>query len=177
VRNIIKKILKEEMTRNLVIKGKIIFDPDNVTRKHNRQADWKRVAMVKFDGEMAEYYAWFIERRYNLTLNRPLRGAHVTFVNDSIKEIRGGDRKWEEVKKKWDGKEINVILNPDVRTNSEHWWMKADQTPEFWQIREELGLGRPFWGLHMTIGYSNSKNIEHSEYIHKLIKKYGGNYN
>ena len=78
------------MTRNLVIKGKIIFDPDNVTRKHNRQVDWKRVAMVKFDGEMAEYYAWFIERRYNLTLNRPLRGAHVTFVNDSIKEIRGG---------------------------------------------------------------------------------------
>lgn len=173
----IKKILREELTRNLVIKGKIVFDPDNVTRKHSRQADWKRVAMVKFDGDMAEYYAWFIGRRYGLTLNRPLRGAHVTFVNDSIKEIKGGERKWEEVRAKWDGKEIDVIINTDVRTNGEHWWMKADQTPEFWQIREELGLGRPFWGLHMTIGYSNSKNIEHSEYIHKLVKKYGGNYN
>lgn len=169
--SIIKKILKEELTQDLVIKGKIIFDPDNVTRKHNRQADWKRVAMVKFDGEMAEYYAWFIARRYNLVLNRPLRGAHVTFVNDSVKEIVGGDRTWEAVRKKWDGKEIDVILNLDVRTNSEHWWMKADKTPEFWEIRKELGLGRPFWGLHMTIGYANERNIEHSKYIHGLIQK------
>lgn len=170
MRNIIKKILKEEMTRNLVIKGKIIFDPDNVTRKHNRQADWKRVAMVKFDGEMAEYYAWFIERRYNLTLNRPLRGAHVTFVNDSIKEIRGGDRKWEEVKKKWDGKEINVILNPDVRTNGSYWWLKTE-SESFDIIRYELGLGAPYFNYHMTVGLPNEKNLSHSEYIHALLTK------
>lgn len=170
MRNIIKKILKEEMTRNLVIKGKIIFDPDNVTRKHNRQADWKRVAMVKFDGEMAEYYAWFIERRYNLTLNRPLRGTHVTFVNDSIKEIRGGDRKWEEVKKKWDGKEINVILNPDVRTNGSHWWLKVE-SESFNVIRQELGLGKPFFNYHMTVGLANERNLSHSEYIHTLLTK------
>lgn len=162
--------------RNLVIIGKILFDPDNVTRKHNRQADWKRIAMVKFDGEITEYYAWFVERRYGLTLNRPLRGAHVTFVNDSIKEIRGGDKKWKEVKKKWNKKEIEVILNPDVRTNGEHWWIRIDQTPELWQIREELGLDKPFWSFHMTIGYANERNIDQSEYILNLIQKFGGEY-
>jgi hypothetical protein len=171
VRNIIKQILREEVTKSLTLKGKIVFDPDNVTRKHNKQKDWKRVAMVTFDGEMTEYYSWFIERRYGLKLNRPLRGAHVTFVNDSVREIKGGDAVWEEVRKRWDGKEIDVILNLDVRTNSEHWWMKADETPEFWQIRGELGLGRPFWGLHMTVGYANERNIEHSKYIHGLIQK------
>jgi len=38
-------------------------------------------------------------------------------------------------------------------------------------IRTELGLGKPFFGLHMSIGYANEKNIEHSEYLHDLIKK------
>jgi hypothetical protein len=172
MKNLIKKILKEETGTKLIrIKGKIVFDPPNYTSKHNKQASWKRIAMVSFDGEMAEYYAWFIERRYNLVLNRPLRGAHITFVNDSIREIKGGNEAWEEVKKRWDGKEIDVILNTDARTNGEHWWLKADETPEFWTIRGELGLERPFWGLHMTIGYANERNIEHSNYIHGLIKK------
>jgi hypothetical protein len=30
-----------------------------------------------------------------------------------------------------------------------------------------IGLSRPFFGLHMSIGYANEKNIEHSIYIHE----------
>jgi hypothetical protein len=44
-------------------------------------------------------------------------------------------------------------------------------------IRSELGLGKPYYGMHMTIGYCNSKNEEHSRYIHGLITKYGEGYN
>jgi hypothetical protein len=44
-------------------------------------------------------------------------------------------------------------------------------------IRSELGLGKPYFGMHLTIGYANEKNLEHSKYIHGLVTKYGGGYN
>jgi len=160
----------------LNITGRIVFDPDNVTRKHNRQADWKRVAMVMFEGDMAYYYAWFIERRYGIKLNHPIRGAHITFVNDSIREIKGGNKVWEEVRSKWDGKEIEVSLNLDARTNVEYWWLRASSN-SFDEIRTELGLGEPYFSYHMTIGFPNERNIEQSEYIHNLILKFGDDYN
>jgi hypothetical protein len=131
--------------------------------------------MVLIDGEIAEYYAWFIYKRYSLPLNRPLRGAHVTFINDRALDMNG---KWDEVKKKWDGKEIEVILSIDPRTDSDdvkskgHWWLNIpeEHRTQLHDIRKELGLGRPYWGLHMALGYANNKNIAHSKYIHRLIK-------
>lgn len=164
------------MNNSVNIKGKVIFDPDNKTRKHNRQADWKRVAMVMFEGDMAEYYAWFISKRYNITLNKPIRGAHVTFISDSVREINGGDVKWEEIRKKYDSTEIEVTLNLDARTNGEHWWLRTS-SKDFDNIRAELGLGQPYFNYHMTLGFTNERNIFHSEYIHGLIVKFGKEYN
>ena len=161
----------------LIIKGKILFDPENRTKKHNRQSDWKRIAMVHFEGEMCDYYSWFIERRYNLKLNKPLRGAHITFINDSTKDISNNftipndvvDDMWDNLKKKWDGKEIEVTINLDVRSNSDYWWFRVT-SPQFEEIRGEIGLGKPFFNYHMTIGYANNRNLEHSNYIVGLIK-------
>jgi hypothetical protein len=164
------------VVQNITMRGKIVFDVPNVTRKHNRQADWKRIAMVVFEDDTAEYYSWFIKRRYGITLNKPLRGPHITFVNDSVREIKGGDEAWEEVRKKWDGKEIEVTLNLDVRTNIEYWWLRAS-SESFNLVREELGIGEPYFSYHMTIGFPNERNIEQSEYIHNLIMKFGGEYN
>jgi hypothetical protein len=137
--------------------------------------------MVFFDGDVAEYYAWFIKKRYNLTLNKPLRGAHISFINDSMKDLSQNgvlseeeiETKWEEVKKKWDGKKIDIVLDLDPRTNSEHWWLNIphEEREQLQSIRDELGLGRPYFGMHMSIGYANEKNIHHSSYIHDLIKK------
>lgn len=81
--------------------------------------------------------------------------------------------KWEEVKKKWDGKEIEIVLDLDPRTNSEHWWLNIphEERGELQSIRDELGLDRPYFGMHMSLGYANEKNIHHSRYIHDLIKK------
>lgn len=157
------------------ISGKIYFDPEDKTNKHKNQATWKRVAMVLIDGDVSEYYAWFINRRYNLVLNRPLRGPHVTFVNDRASDMND---KWDDVKNKWDGKEIEIVLSIDPRTDSDdekskgHWWLNVPEEHriQLHSIRAELGLGRPFFGLHMTIGYANEKNIYHSKYIHRLIK-------
>ena len=164
------------MKKNTVIvKGIIKFDPKDVTKKHGDQSVWKKTAMVMFGGDIAEYYAWFIKIRYNLVLNRPLRRGHVTFINDRASDMNG---KWEEVKAKWHNKEIEVVIDLDPRTDSDdegskgHWWFKVpeEDREELQGIRAELGLGRPFFGLHMSLGHANEKNMEHSKYIHRLVK-------
>ncbi len=43
------------MKNTITIQGVIQFDPEDKTPKHKNQASWKKVAMVLFDGEIAEY--------------------------------------------------------------------------------------------------------------------------
>ena len=169
------------MNDRVTFTGKIGFEPENKTKKHSAQASWKKMAMVFIDGDITDYYAWFINRRYNLVLNKPIRGAHISFINDSIKDmsldgkrtIEEVDILWENIKKKWDGKEIEVVIDLNPRTDDRTWWFNIphDERGFLQGIREELGLGKPYWGMHMTIGYANEKNIDHSIYIHDLIKK------
>jgi hypothetical protein len=169
------------MKDRITLYGKIGFEPENKTKKHNAQSSWKRMAMVYLEGDVTEYYAWFIQKRYNLVLNKPLRGAHISFINDSIKDLSVNgtktmeqiDSDWEAVKTKWDKQIIPITLDLNPRTDDRTWWLNIpnDERELLHNIRAELGLGRPFWGLHMSIGYANEKNIDHSIYIHDLIKK------
>lgn len=114
-------------------------------------------------------------------LNKPLRGAHISFINDSMRDLTQNGKisetetlnTWEEVKKKWNGKKINIVLDLDPRTDGRTWWLNIphDERGGLQAIRDELGLGRPYFGMHMSVGYANEKNIEHSTYIHESIKK------
>lgn len=163
----------------ILLTGRIEFEPENVTKKHNLQASWKHIAMVLFEGDVTDYYAWFIKKRYNLVLNKPLRGGHVSFINDSFKEMSMNGKRsmeevkqvWAQVKKKWDGVEVPVMLDIEPRFNKKHWWLKVpDENRDLLQgIRNELGLGKPYYGFHMSIGYANEKNIFHHEYITRGI--------
>ena len=168
--------------------GKILFEPPNKTKKHIAQASWKKVAMIMFDGDVAEYYRWFLNRRFNIELNEPQRGAHITFINDSIDDLnnRQGtinekEAIWESLKQKWDGKEIEVTFNLRPFSNIYHWWLIVDHKhrEEIHSIRAEAGLGRPYFGLHMTFGIQTenfnekgeimfNRHIEHSRYINHL---------
>lgn len=164
----------------ILLTGRIEFEPENITKKHNQQASWKHMALVLLDGDITEYYSWFIKKRYNLTLNRPIRGAHISFINDSYKDmslkgkrsINDVKQVWNTVKKKWDGVEVPIMLNTEPRTDDKYWWLGVSHQhrDRLHGIRSELGLGKPFWGLHMTIGYANEKWLSHSKYIHKCIK-------
>ncbi len=169
------------MNNRITLKGKIVFEPENKTKKHNAQASWKSIAMVMIDGDVAEYYAWFIKKRYNLVLNKPLRGAHISFINDRVgdmtlngkRSLEEVNKVWTEVKSKWNSKEIEIVLDLDPRTDDRSWWLNIphDCRDGLQSIRSELGLGKPYFGLHMSLGYANEKFIEHSKYIHRLIKK------
>jgi len=186
------------MDNKVTYKGRIIFNPDNLTRKHRSQASWKYMAIIVFDGDLSDYYQWFIKRRYDIELSPPIRGAHISFINDSDRDIAKGlnidvedvDRYWKELESKWNGKEIEVTVDTNVKTNTEHWWLiiPEEEREQIHSIRAAIGLGRPFFGLHMTIGRAvncrpkidnvdtnaikaNKMNLEQSEYIHNLIKK------
>lgn len=100
-------------------------------------------------------------------------------IRDSIIEKsveKGGlsysqiDDLWASVKKKWDGKEIDVILNLHPATNLKHWWMVVDfdHREELQAVRSELKLGKPFFGLHMTLGTTHEPTKPHAEYISRI---------
>lgn len=139
------------------------------------------MAMVFIEGDVCEYYAWFLRKRYSITLNKPIRGAHISFINDSMRDLTQNNDKseeeilqlWEDVKTKWDGKEIDIVLDLNPKTDDRIWWLNIpnEEREGLQAIRNELGLGRPYFGMHMSIGYANEKNIEQSVYIHELIKK------
>jgi hypothetical protein len=170
--------------------GTILFDPEPLTSKHERQSDWKRTAVVEIEGDIHHYYRWLLAKRYNMRLIPPHRGAHVTFINDKMSEMNG---KWDAVKEAWDGKRVEIYLNIDfVDSDGLNWWLPVpyEYRLELQSIRSELGLGKYKWGFHMTIGtavdtYSKTRvtpdmskttinalnmNQEHSKYIYNLIK-------
>jgi len=169
------------VNERITIYGKIGFEPENRTNKHRAQASWKKVAMVFIDGDICEYYAWFLQKRYNIVLNKPLRGGHISFINDSMRDFRQNgtvsdadiELKWEATKKKWNGQIIPIVLDVSPKTDDRSWWLNVpnDERVLLHDIRAELGLGRPYFGIHMSIGYANERNIEHSTYIHDIIKK------
>ena len=173
------------MDNTIKIKGIIEFDPIDRTKKHERQGTWKKIALVNIDGDICDYYCWFIKKRYNLHLQTPLRNAHVSFINDRESDTNG---KWEEVKKKWNGQEVEIVLDVSPMSDEENWWLNIpnEERDGLHFIRAELGLGKPYFGLHMTIGtaintFPRTKkgnnamrakimNEEHSKYIVNLIR-------
>lgn len=149
------------------LRGKIEFSPEDITKKHKSQSSWKRVAIIKTDCDLDKYYAWFLEKRFNLKLNRNLRGSHITFISDKLeKDI------FDEGSKIFDGKEIDFYLELEPLSNGAHWWLRVF-SPDAENIRQILGLSKdPYYGMHLTLGYANDKNIEHSEYILRQCKNF-----
>lgn len=169
---------------NIRLRGTLEFDPDHLTGKHERQADWKLMGMLVFPGEDHKYYEWFIRKRYRIDgFTKPLRKPHVSYINDAIWEMpwdRAHSRRvWDEYKAKYSGMELEVELDLDVRTNSTYWWLNVteDSRRVLHSMRKEVGLReRPYFGLHMTVATANEKSIAASRYAHEeVIKKYGPN--
>ena len=92
---------------NIKVIGRIIFDPVDKTRKHAKQSTWKKNAMVVIKDDTQAYYSWFIKKKYGITLQPSIRGAHITFLNDRASEISN----YESIKRKWNHKTIEIELS------------------------------------------------------------------
>ncbi len=143
------------------IKGKIVFDPINKTKKHYSQSSWKKVAMIEFSDDMWSYYAWFLEKEHNVKLNKPLRGSHFTIVNDIV-----SDDLYLEVREFFNGKEITMFIDPtNIRANKGgHWWIKV-YSDDSQNIRNVMDLGVSYFGFHLTMGLATHDELEKSEIV------------
>lgn len=151
------------------VKGHLNFSVADVTRKHKNQSVWKRTAIIQTGCDLDKYYAWILKKRFNLDLNKNLRGSHVTIISDRMdKDV------FEQAKLVFNGKEISFFFDPKyIKSNGKHWWIDV-KCPDAENIRESIGLDRnPYFGFHLTIGHANEINIQHSEYILNQIKRFG----
>ena len=186
------------MKNEITYRGTIIFDPKDRTAKHKAQASWKKIAMVEFGGDMCDYYAWFIKKRYGITLNAPLRGPHISFINDSIRDLNGGfdnpkdcgtekerHQMWEDLKKKYHKTKIDIVVSTEIQTNGEHWWLRIEHKDRVGMqaIRNEIGLPIPNLGknkdgtlkplgIHLTLGYPVDGRVNDEEF-EEGVKKAG----
>jgi hypothetical protein len=145
------------------LSGNIKFDPINVTKKHNKQSSWKKTAIIEFNNDdIYKYYAWFIKKRFNISLNKPLRGTHVTIINEIV-----DDDVYLNAKNIFDRKDITIEYDPTIieANRKGHWWIKA-YCDDIKNIRKYMGLNPdPFFKLHLTIGLATHLQLEHSNYI------------
>lgn len=155
---------------NILIEGigKINFNVDDITKKHVSQSDWKRIALIETYDDLAEYYSWFLKTRFNLFLNKPLRGSHISFINDRDKDVPN----FEQIKKLFHNKEIKFYYDINPKSNGQHWWLRIF-SPDSQSIRTLCGGNPdPYFPLHLSLGYANEKNIEHSNYIMRQCIKF-----
>lgn len=147
--------------------GILDFNLKNVTKKHSNQSTWKRTAMIKTDCDIERYYAWFLEKRFNLKLNKTIRGSHISIINDRM------DRDiFQQAAEVFNGKEITFYYDTEPRGSSSHWWLSV-YCPDAFNIRESIGIDRhPFYSLHLTIGRIDEKYREHNEYILRQCKRF-----
>jgi hypothetical protein len=168
------------------VKGILEFDPVDVSKKHSLQSAWKKVAMVRFpkEDETFMYYKWLLEQRFGLRipggnvfewkgrLNDPVRGTHVTAINDIVE-----DEIYLQAKSIFNKKEVSITYDPTIiRCNTKGekmWWHMKVYSDDIMNIRAAMGLGQPFHSLHMTIGLVNPKFIKHNEWVVSNCEKMG----
>jgi len=144
--------------------GKIIFDPVPLTGKVEKlfKPHW---AIISVDDDVDDYYRWFLNKRFNLILQPPAWGPHIT-VADGLPPAMDGI--WDQVKAKYNNQTVEFEYENFPKSNGKHWWLrvKCDIIAE---VRSELHLPKGLkWGLHLTLGLPIPRHEEHSIYIHRI---------
>lgn len=148
--------------------GTLLFNPPDLTNKHQLQSEWKRTAMILTDCDIDRYYGWFLKKRFSLTLNKNIRKSHITFISEKMVD----DTNFQELAKIMNGRRITFYYENEPQTNGEHWWLRV-YSSEIEAIRESIGLDKyPYFGLHLTIGHASDKYLDHSNYINEICKKH-----
>jgi len=150
------------------LKGKIQFDPKMLTKKHESQSSWKKTVLVEFNCDLCKYYTWFIDQKFNLKLDKPMRGTHFTLINDII-----DDEIYDQAREMFNGKEITIQYDPQIIRSNEKgfWWLKA-YSVDAQNIRSVMGLDKPYFGFHITIGLANNLYLDYSKFITNYCIKY-----
>lgn len=119
---------------------------------------------VKSDTGLAKYWRHLYHLNANrcYKLQRPSWGEHITIVRN---EEPPNKKFWE----KYAGINIPFYLTPEIYSNGEYFWMPA--TCAFGNmIRKELGLGKPFYDFHFSIGHIPEDDNVQSNSLHRQLQ-------
>lgn len=128
--------------------GKFIFSPTRPgLKKLHRSFD--RAVILKLDNGVVEYYAWWLRRKYGIQVSLPAWGAHITVVSDKDR-VKDGIA-FEALKKRFEGKILNVSHDVYLKKKWQFWVLDVTPTEEMLKVRRDLGLNEDF-PFHITIG-------------------------
>jgi len=126
--------------------GKLIYNPERPGMRKSRQHDEWFLA-VNVDPQIAEYYRWWVYKRFMLQLQHTAWHPHVT-VLDGRRSVKPQNRKnWE----KHSGEIIHFEYSPNIE---QHWkfWCLPVKSERLQEIKRELGFNDAESKLHVTIG-------------------------
>lgn len=121
---------------------------------------WWMILLI--DGDIQEYYTHFLHKRTGLILQKPAWGPHISVIRgeEPINKSEWGI---------YDGLNIEVRYDPDLRTDGDHWWLRVE-CEAMLDLRERLGLARNGrFGLHLTLGRPIPRHLWLSNYYHKIF--------
>ncbi len=128
--------------------GKFIFSPQRPgLKKIHRSFD--NGIILKVDNGITDYYSWWLNRRYGITLSRPAWGTHVTVVND--RDRVKNTKAFEDLKKRFNGKIVRLGHHVALKKQWQFWVLDVSPSPELIEIRRDLGLKEDY-PFHITIG-------------------------
>ncbi len=128
--------------------GNIVFYP----KKYSNKA-W---SILNCEVGIIEYYGYWMEKMFDIKLQKPKHGAHITVIREEQIEDSIYDSLWE----KDQNKEIQFDYSNKIQTNGEHFWLPI-KCDELLDIRGSMGLvkkGR--FSLHMTVGRLRNIDME-----------------
>lgn len=146
--------------------GKLIFDPQPLNDPSNSMFKpfW---VIVTLDDDLREYYAWFLKKRYRITVQRPAWGAHISVVRGEETTIQN----WEYWKNIYNNKELEFEHGLIIKTNGGHWWLNIN-CPELFKLRTDMRYPKDTkFSFHLTLGMSIPQHMERTAYIMRLYEK------
>jgi len=122
--------------------GIIRYSPD-LLGNHEGHNWW---IVLDCDPGIGKYYRWLYHINSFRTnkLSRPAWKEHITVVRD---ETPLHKEYWE----RYENEVVEFEYGPEVRWNGLYYWLDVE-SKRFQAIRDELGLGLPIIGFHLTIG-------------------------
>jgi hypothetical protein len=140
----------------------------SVKREGGEQNWW---IVLDCDPVLGDYYRhlYLLANHRCEKLQRPFWGAHITV---SRNEEPCGDFKCRWMK--YEGEKVEFTYVPGVKDNyspdryRSFFWLDV-KSPRLMEVRQELGLGAPSCGFHLTIG--SQENPDNKDWYLETFKK------
>lgn len=123
--------------------AQILYDP---SRPGIRKVRPGSLVVGNIDPGIADYYRWWVHKRFGLSLQRPAWTPHVTILDGKGKQQRVDMTHW----KKHHKCVIPIEYSVDIE---QHWkfWVLPVRCEALCDLRAELGLSRDY-NFHITFG-------------------------